>query len=100
MEYTTACPDWERRIVARESLIALPPLFPEVAAEAWEMIGGVQLGDVTGQSVMQAREIIGAATAANEASAKIFAQGMQVSGVLTSDAKLSQPPPKEHQNET
>jgi HK97 family phage portal protein len=41
------------------------------------------------QPVMQAREIIGAATAANEASAKIFAQGMQVSGVLTSDAKLN-----------
>lgn len=41
------------------------------------------------QPVMQAREIIGAATAANEASAKIFAQGMQVSGVLTSEAKLN-----------
>lgn len=41
------------------------------------------------QPVMQAREIIGAATAANEASAKIFAQGMQVSGVLTAEAKLN-----------
>lgn len=41
------------------------------------------------QPVMQAREIIGAATAANEASAKIFAQGMQVSGVLSSDNKLT-----------
>jgi phage terminase large subunit-like protein len=53
MEYTTACPDWERRIVARESLIALPPLFPEVAAEAWEMIGGFQLVDVTGQPLVR-----------------------------------------------
>jgi HK97 family phage portal protein len=41
------------------------------------------------QPVMQAREVIGAATAANEASAKIFSQGMQVSGVLSSDAKLN-----------
>lgn len=41
------------------------------------------------QPVMQAREIIGAATAANEASSKIFAQGMQVSGVLSSDNKLT-----------
>lgn len=52
MEYTTACPDWERRIVARESLIALPPLFPEVAAEAWEMIGGFRLVDVAGQPLV------------------------------------------------
>jgi HK97 family phage portal protein len=41
------------------------------------------------QPVDQGREILGAATAANEASAKIFAQGMQVSGVLSSDNKLS-----------
>lgn len=53
MEYTTACPDWERRIVARESLIALPPLFPEVAAEAWDMIGGFQLVDVAGQPLVR-----------------------------------------------
>lgn len=49
MEYTTACPDWERRIVARESLIALPPLFPDVAAEAWEICSGFVLVDVAGQ---------------------------------------------------
>lgn len=41
------------------------------------------------QPVVQGREILGAATAANEASAKIFAQGMQVSGVLSSDNKLT-----------
>lgn len=49
MEYTTACPDWERRIVARESLIALPPLFPEVAADAWEVCSSFVLVDVAGQ---------------------------------------------------
>ena len=53
MEYTTACPDWERRIVARESLIACQPLFPEVAAEAWDMIGGFKLVDVAGQPLVR-----------------------------------------------
>jgi hypothetical protein len=30
MSYSMACSDWERRIVAQESLIALPPLYPDV----------------------------------------------------------------------
>ena len=34
MEWTTSCIDWERRIVAGESLIISPPLFPDVADEA------------------------------------------------------------------
>ncbi|WP_273036003.1 terminase large subunit [Massilia timonae] len=49
MEYTTACPDWERRIVAREALITQGPLFPDVAAEAWEICSGLVLVDVAGQ---------------------------------------------------
>lgn len=49
MDYTTACPDWERRIVARESLIANPPLFPDVAAEAWAICSSFILVDVGGQ---------------------------------------------------
>lgn len=49
MEYTTACPDWERRIVARESLIAPAPLYPDVAAEAWEICSSFILVDVAGQ---------------------------------------------------
>lgn len=53
MSYTTACPDWERRIVARESLITSPPLFPDVAAEAWDMIGGFRLVDVVGQPLVR-----------------------------------------------
>lgn len=53
MEYTTACPDWERRIVARESLIPCAPLFPDVAAEAWDMVGGFKLVDVTGQPLVR-----------------------------------------------
>lgn len=53
MEHTTACLDWERRIVARESLITAPPLFPKVAADAWEMIGGFQLVDVAGRPLVR-----------------------------------------------
>ena len=49
MDYTTACPDWERRIVARESLIVLPPLFPDVAADAWSICSSFILVDVRGR---------------------------------------------------
>jgi phage terminase large subunit-like protein len=52
VKWTTACPDWERRIVARESLIPCPPLFPEVAAEAWERCSNFRLIDVTGQPLL------------------------------------------------
>lgn len=51
-DWSTACPDWERRIVARESLIACPPLFPDVAAEAWERCGSFILTDVMGQPLL------------------------------------------------
>lgn len=52
MEWTTACPDWERRIVARESLITCAPLFPAVAEDAWEMCSSFELVDVTGRPLL------------------------------------------------
>ncbi len=48
MEWSTACPDWEQRIVRQESLIVCPPLFPEVADEAWRICGSLILTDVAG----------------------------------------------------
>jgi phage terminase large subunit-like protein len=55
-DWSTACPDWRRRIVAGESLIPCPPLFPDQAEEgvrifselrAVDVIGSPKLGEIS-----------------------------------------------------
>jgi phage terminase large subunit-like protein len=52
MKWSTSCPDWERRIVERESLITCPPLFPVVAEQAWSICSEFCLTDVMGQPLL------------------------------------------------
>jgi len=52
MNWSTACVDWERRIVARESLIPQGPLFPDQAAEALEIFGQLRMVDAAGSPLM------------------------------------------------
>jgi phage terminase large subunit-like protein len=52
MQWSTACRDWERRIQQRESLIALPPLFPDQAKQALDVFRELRVVDVIGKPTM------------------------------------------------
>lgn len=47
-EWSTACPDWQRRIVSGESLISMSPLFPDEASAALSVFRELRLADVVG----------------------------------------------------
>ena len=61
-DWTTACPDWEERIVKKQSLMACKPLFPEVADVALnvfkelvlvDVVGSPKIGDITREWVYE-----------------------------------------------
>lgn len=51
-EWSTACTDWEQRIVAGHPLIALPPLFPDHADKAMAVFGELRMVDAAGSPRM------------------------------------------------
>ena len=62
LDWTTACPDWEERIVKKKSLMACKPLFPEVADVALnvfkelvlvDVVGSPKIGDITREWVYE-----------------------------------------------
>lgn len=48
MEWSTACPDWERRLVAGESIIP-PPIFPSEAEHALGIFKELRIVDLPGK---------------------------------------------------
>jgi len=46
--WSTACPDWEDRILNQQSLIAFEPLFPDAARKAMDVMRALRIVDILG----------------------------------------------------
>lgn len=53
IEWTTACPDWEKRIVAQESIIPVGALYPEEGQAALDVFGDLCMVDAAGSPLMR-----------------------------------------------